>query len=77
MEFLWELHWVFKICLLDFFDISMRLLSDFRQISMDSTRISMVFLWYFHRDPQGFLLDFHEVSMGSLWHFYGIPVGFL
>ena len=34
---------------------------------------SMVFLWYFHGMPAGFLLDLHETFMGFLWDLCDIP----
>ena len=63
------------ICLLDFYDISLRLLSDFRRISMGMKNgsydlvhgISMGFLWVPHR-------VFHDVSLIA---FHDISIGFL
>ena len=37
----------------------------------------MLFLWYVHRIPVGFLLALHEAFMGSLWDLYDIPGRFV
>ena len=57
--------------------------SDFSGTSIGSKKgFFIVFPWYFHGIPVGFLLDLHEAFMGSprifvivLGDFFGIPAG--
>ena len=41
------------------------------------TRISIVFSWYFHGSPMGFLYGIPmAILMVVLWDFFGFPIGF-
>ena len=63
------------ICLLDSYDISLRLLWDLKRMS-NGTSISMIFLEDLFGNSMPFPWNFYEGSMIFLWDFYWIPVGF-
>ena len=76
-------HWLFMICLLDCYAISMGLLRDWKWISTRSYGISTGFLWESCGVPMECPWCFYDIfwgyfgiQIGFLWYFYGFSFGF-
>ena len=80
--FPWEPYWIPMVSLLDFYDLSLRVL--YIRIPKDSSGIWHGFLWIFYNISMGFLKDFYffmtfllNFYISCLWYSCGIYFGFL